>query len=76
MGCTVAARVMSIPHSVFPMMERYPCWWVPWWPPAWREVRAMSVAVMGIYSDLGAPVACTPLGSDARGPAADRPPPA
>ena len=33
----------------------------------------MSVAVMMMYCDLGAPVACTLLGSDARGPADDRP---
>ena len=33
----------------------------------------MSVAVMGMYGALGALVAGTLLGSDARGPAADRP---
>jgi len=60
-------EVLSVPHSVFTLLDKLPNQLVAWWPSARSEVRCMANLVPLLFYDAGAPLAPTVFATDAMG---------
>ena len=60
-------ELLSIPQSVFRMIDRCAGTTVLWWPTAQRETTAMARCMCACYADVGAPAPSVIMATDAMG---------